>query len=60
LYQGWSFRVFRRRVTGSPTSATPPVAVGAPEVATGATTTSARSGPGPTMAGESSESAGPG
>jgi cytochrome d ubiquinol oxidase subunit II len=60
LYQGWSFRVFRRRVTSPPASAVSPVAVGAPKLATDATTTSARSGPGPTMAGGSSESSGPG
>jgi cytochrome d ubiquinol oxidase subunit II len=60
LYQGWSFRVFRRRVTSPPVPAVPPVAVGAPNLATGATTSSAQSGAGPTMAGGSSESSEPG
>jgi cytochrome d ubiquinol oxidase subunit II len=56
-YQGWSFRVFRRRVTASPASAdTQPVSLGAAAVATDAPAAGVSSSAGPTTAGGSSGS----
>ena len=61
LYQSWSFRVFRRRVTVPTASTTSAAAsVGGAAVATHAPAAGVASPPGPTMAGGGSGSAGPG
>jgi hypothetical protein len=54
-YQGWSFRVFRRRVTAeSASTGAQPVSVGAAAVATDPAAAGVSSPAGPPMAGGSS------